>query len=778
MFCGMKPQSQIKRTLSESASIEYIRSLLENNETYNRSQLAEKICEHFAFYGPSGQKQLSGCMKALRRLEEADHFVLPEPRKINRPGSPQRMSEPVPFPLDVPERVDDISELKLIVVSSQEHMRIWNELMINEHPQGAGPLVGRQLRYLVDSPHGWLGGSGFAAAALQLADRDKWIGWNADERQAHLDLVVGMSRFLIRPSVHCCNLASKVLAMSVAALPVDFERRYGYRPCLIESFVDIDQFSGTCYRAANWIEVGKTKGRGRQDRFNQSALGIKAIYVYPLEKEFRELMGLSADAGCSALTPDQGLESDHWAENEFGGALLGDARLSKRLVNVAKEIAENPTRTYSGVAKGDWAKVKAYYRMIDQPEESAVNMANILAPHRERTVRRMMGQRTVLCIQDGSDLNYTNLNKCEGLGELVANQTGAKRRGLYLHSTLAVTPNGLPLGVLRSQCIAPEGKSQEEQRPAYAIPIEEKKTFSWIDHHRDLVSLSAGLPQTRLVHVCDREADFFEMFNEQRQNSSVDLLVRAKHNRNITEGPLKLFEAVRKAPVSSVVQVHIPRKSARPKKSKQKASPARSERMAELTIRSMHVSLPPAHYQSGKAPIELWIVHGLEENPPDNAQPVEWFLLTTIKITSGEKAEQCLRWYVLRWRIEDWHRVLKSGCRIEELQHKTTERLRRAIAINLVIAWRIMLMTLMGREAPDLPAEVLFSDIELKTLRAYAKKKRLKQPVLLNDAVRLVAKLGGYLGRKNDPPPGHQIIWLGYMVLQPMCMGFALQEDG
>ena len=236
-------------------------------------------------------------------------------------------------------------------------------------------------------------------------------------------------------------------------------------------------------------------------------------------------MGLSADADFSALTPDQGLESDHWAENEFGGAPLGDARLSKRLVSVAQEKAEMPSRAYSGVAKGYWPKVKAYYRMIDQPETSAVNMTNILAPHRERTIRRMMGQRTVLCIQDGSDLNYTNLDKCEGLGELVANQTGAKRRGLYMHSTLAVAPNGLPLGVLRSQCIVPKGKSEEEKRPTYAIPIEEKKTFSWIEHHRDLVSLSARLPQTRLVHVCDREADFFEMFDEQRRNSSVDLLV-------------------------------------------------------------------------------------------------------------------------------------------------------------------------------------------------------------------------------------------------------------
>jgi len=157
---------------------------------------------------------------------------------------------------------------------------------------------------------------------------------------------------------------------------------------------------------------------------------------------------------------------------------------------------------------------------------------------------------------------------------------------------------------------------------------------------------------------------------------------------------------------------------------------------------------------------------------------VEWFLLTTMEIGSAEDAERCLRWYCLRWRIEDWHRVLKSGCRIEDLAHESAERLRRAIAINLVIAWRIMLMTLLGRETPELPAEVLFSDIELRTLKAYAKKRGLTPPVLLGEAVRLVAKIGGYLGRNNDPPPGHQLLWQGYTEFQFMCAGFALLEDG
>lgn len=361
--------------------------------------------------------------------------------------------------------------------------------------------------------------------------------------------------------------------------------------------------------------------------------------------------------------------------------------------------------------------------MIDQPEESEVTLPHILAPHRERTIRRMMGQKTVLCLQDGSKLNYTNLDQCKDLGVLKANQTGAKTRGLNLHSTLAVEPNGLPLGVLKAQCIAPETKSPDDKRSPSAIPIEEKKTFVWIEHHRDLVKIAAEMPHTRLIDVCDREADFFELFDEQRQHSCVDLLIRAKHNRSISEEPFKLFSAAREAPVQSRIQVPVQRQSARPKKSKQKARPARTGRTAEMAVRTIQVQLHPPECFAERPPIEISLVHALEENPPADTKAIEWFLLTTMKVSSAAEAEHCLRWYTLRWRIEDWHRVLKSGCRIEDLAHKSAERLRRAIGINLVIAWRIMLMTLLGRETPELPAELLFSDIELQTLQAYAKKK-------------------------------------------------------
>ena len=718
----MNIQNQIKRALSKPETIEYVGHLLEEDEFFSRTELADFLCEEFGFQDPGGQNQRAGCLKGLRELEAKGWFQLP-PAEIQKCNpAPRRLPGPVPEPQAVPEEVGMVGGLELILVAQEGQMRIWNELMIREHPQGAGPLVGRQIRYLVGSAHGWLGAFGFAAPALQLAARDRWIGWDAEHRRAQLHGVVGLSRFLIRPSVECRNLASRLLSMSQQRLVEDFPQRYHYRPWLVESFLDRSRFSGVSYLAANWILVGQTQGRGRQDRFSKREETIKDIYVYPLEKDFRQRLGLPPGAGLGPLGPGDGLDGENWAKQEFGGAPLGDARLSARLVEIAVSKAEKPGRAFAGVAEGDWPAVKAYYRFIDHPDEEAVRVAHILQPHRERTVRRMKAQRTVLCIQDGSDLDYTSLARCEGLGIIGTNQTTAQSRGLHLHTTLAVAPNGLPLGVLRAQCLAPQSKSAADHRPSSAVPIEEKETYCWIEGLRDTMDLAAQMPQTRLITVCDREADFFELFAEQRGNPSVDLLVRANHNRVITEEPFKLFESIRQAPLQTKVQVHVPRQSARPKLSKKKARSKRPSRQTNLEVRYLQIQLRPPKYHSDKAPIDIWVIHAVESAPPEGTAAVEWFLLTTVPIFSPEDAIQCLRWYCLRWRIEDWHRVLKSGCRIEQVAHNTAERIRRAVAINLVIAWRIMLMTLMGRQTPPLPPEVLFSDIELQVLRAYAKK--------------------------------------------------------
>ena len=261
MLPGMNTQNQIKRTLSTSTSIEYIKHLLGSNEVAHRTDLAKRVCANFNFHDARGEMQTSGCLKALRELELLGHFDLPKAQHKGGKNTPRRLMKPVPLPVDVPSEVNAIKALELVRVQTAEQMRIWNELMLTEHYLGAATLVGRQMRYLIRSEQGWLGGIGFAAPALQLAARDQWIGWDKEQRQAQLHTIIGMSRFLIRSCVNCKNLASKVLGMSMAVIANDFDRRYGYRPLLVESFVDTEHYSGTCYQAANWLAIGETKGR-------------------------------------------------------------------------------------------------------------------------------------------------------------------------------------------------------------------------------------------------------------------------------------------------------------------------------------------------------------------------------------------------------------------------------------------------------------------------------------------------------------------------------------
>ncbi|MCP4897468.1 MAG: DUF4338 domain-containing protein, partial [bacterium] len=203
-------QNLIKRKLSQPESVVVVQQILEDNKEAPRSGIAKRVCQHFAFFNAWGNPQKSGCLKALRELERVGRFQLPEARRQSPQAGSRRRTEPVEEPRDLPSAAGQIQQLQLIRVQSDTEVRIWNELLIQEHPRGAGPLVGAQLRYLIGSEYGWLGGLGFSASALQLKDRDQWIGWDAQTRQQQLHRVINLSRFLIRPCVRCHNLASRV----------------------------------------------------------------------------------------------------------------------------------------------------------------------------------------------------------------------------------------------------------------------------------------------------------------------------------------------------------------------------------------------------------------------------------------------------------------------------------------------------------------------------------------------------------------------------------------
>ncbi len=297
--------------------------------------------------------------------------------------------------------------------------------------------------------------------------------------------------------------------------------------------------------------------------------------------------------------------------------------------------------------------IKAYYRLIDKPDSDAVTVENILQPHRRQTLRRMQGEKTVLCVQDGSTLNFAKRGKTEGLGIIGRNQTGAGTRGLNLHAT--VNTEGLPLGVLRAAFDAPQPSAERDK------PREKKKSYRWIQGLQDSAEAASALDGVQVVGVMDREADFVDLFVERRERApGVELLVRAKTNRVLGKDDTdKLFDKVRKSPVQGKRVIEVKRLSARIKASKQAARAVRPERQATVELRYLKVELPA----KGKNPVEATIVHVREKAPPPDAGRLEWFLLTTLPVESAEDAERILTWYGLRWRIEDYFRVLKSGCR-------------------------------------------------------------------------------------------------------------------
>ena len=750
----MYQQNQIRRTLTSAEGFSQLQGVLALQDYQNRTQLGHKVCESFGFYDARGQEQVAGTLKVLRDLQSAQKIDLPVSSRTVRTVQVRRLERAVVLPQAVPARVDRVDGLVLELVESEAQLRLWNELVAREHPRGAVVHVGCQLRYLAVSGHGYLGAVGFAASALTLRSRDEWMGWDAQLRQRHLHRVVGLSRFLIRPGVACKNLASKVLGLCLRRLPVDFERRYGYRPYLVETFVEAHQ-SGVSFRASNWRHVGETSGRGR---FGSASVdgGIKSVYVYELDKRWRDLLKIPRSRVVARAAGD-GLDLGNWAEQEFGGAPLGDERLSKRLVKSAGIQARQPMSAFPGAAGKERAAVFGHYRLIDKPDGSQVTPQNIVAPHRQRTVERMQGCEEVLCIQDGTDLNFADHGGCQGLGLISRNKASAGTLGIHMHSLLVVNEQGVPLGVPHIQY----GNLDDER----------KKTQRWVVGLQQSAALSAELDEVRVVSVMDREADCVEVFAAQRNLSGVELVVRAKHNRTQGQGKPKMFDAIRAQSAQAHLELPVSAQSARRSTRRQKARSKQSARLAKVELRWRTVQIG---MRNACQPLYMNLVHVFEPQAPSGAQPLEWFLLTTLPVGTVDEASAVIQRYVLRWRIEDWHRILKSGCKVEFLAHRRGERIERAVTINAVIAWRLAAMTLLGRETPELPMKVLFSDIEIGVLQDSARYWGEKIPDNVGAGVIAMAMLAGYLNRKNDPPPGYKKIWEGYIKLVHMTEGYEL----
>lgn len=721
----MNPPIPIKQRLAQSDNVALVHRLLGAQPAPSRTKLAHELCRRLDLRDPKGDWQIATTAKALRDLEAEGRWTLPPPLvPRTRPWSnaPARLSQRVAPARGVPAELDQFKSLELLEVATPEHLLVWNELMIREHPLHDARLVGRQFRYLLRSEHGWLGGIGFGSAALYLEARDTHLGWSEAQRTAQLPRVINMTRFLLRPGLRCANLASHVLGLCARRIAEDFERRYGLRPWLMESFVDPAAYEGTCYKAANWVHVGRTKGRGRNGA-HDAGKSCKDVYLYPLVADVHARLGVERFPW-TALAPHHGLEGDGWAEKEFGACELGDQRLTHRLVKIAAAEGAHPGASHTQAAGGNAHQAKACYRFLlnEAPE---MTVANLLQTHRTQTLRRCKSHATVLIVQDTTELIYSSRPRTTGLGRNKTNQTSTRVGCLNLHSSLALEPEGgLPLGVVRLHGYAPESAAGKDPHR----PIEQKESFRWIEAYQDANRIATLLPDTRVINVGDREADFYEMFDWRRRQpgrAKAHLLVRAQHDRLLTGTDAKLFAELRTAPVAGTVKIKVPRQREHFGKPSEPGRPGLPARQAQVELRYKEVALaaPDTPALRGRPPLRVWAIHLQEKNPPADATAVNWILLTTMQVASRKQALKCVRWYCRRWRIEEWHRVLKSGCKILEHQHRDAETLLRAIALDAVIAWRIMLLGLLGRTMPGLPADLLFDPCECEVLELLAGKK-------------------------------------------------------
>lgn len=720
----------INHTLNQPEAIAFIKETLQTNPLLTRSELARFLCEKFNFLNARGDIQKESCLTSLSGLARRELIVLPECQTTHSgKWNPNRLGQPIPVSPDIPESVEQINTIDLLVVDSANKplMQIYNELMCSEHPLGNKRIVGRQLRYLIKSEYGWLGAMAFSSSALYIEARDRWIGWQNDEIPENRDYVVNMSRFLIRNEIRCKNLATHVIGKSIKQLPLDYERLFGFKPMLIETFVDTEHYRGTCYKASNWLYVGQTKGRGRNDTSNENNKSIKDIYVYPLVKSFREQMGVavSRPPEIKALKATEGQDLENWALQEFGESVLGDERLTDRLIKIASNKGKAPGESYLKAAGGNKYDIKAYYNFLNN-ERDTISFESILAPHATKTIQRMKGQKKVLVIQDTTDLNYSSIKTCEGLGFIGTNQTGVVSQGLKLHSSFVVNDSGIPLGILKAKCYAQKlekvKKTKNERR---RTPVCEKESYRWIEHYKESVKIAELLPETELINVMDREGDMYELLEEvMRTDNRVPVLMRAKHNRKVVDSDLKLFDFMREQRVNFELSVKIPPRREQYYRDKQTVS-YYPERIARLEIRYKKVKLKPPESPiiKNRPVIPLWAIYLTEPNPPEGVDAINWFLITTMKVTDDETAINCIEWYRKRWRIEEFHRVLKTGCGIEKYQNKSAEVLKRLIAIDLVIAVRAMLLTLCGREIPGVSASELFDLTECQIISELSKKK-------------------------------------------------------
>lgn len=480
----------------------------------------------------------------------------------------------------------------------------------------------------------------------------------------------------------------------------------------------------------------------------------------------------------------------NWVVEETKTANLGDKRLTIRLGGMLEMLSRKPAESIPATSKG-WSETKAAYRFFDN---ESVTAEKILQAHQDATIERLRNEPIVLLPQDTTELNYSGMPQTQGLGKLHAET----QLGMHLHPTIAITPERMCLGIVDTQILIRAelhskrrydhllpiiafitlgypsqmmlfwsllaSKKLKIPRPE-SLPIEEKETIRWLNSYRVAQELAERLPETLIVSIADREGDIYELFVEtfdinSKKEQRAEFIIRCSKDRILKQDKRhteknklnnKLKKSAAESPVLGIIEFDM------------QSTKNRKSRHVTQEIRALTVTLKPAMRIGSKLPaVSINVVFAREINTPHAEKPIEWILLTSLPIDTAERAIQVITWYLCRWQIEIFFKIIKSGCRVEELQLQTVDRLKPALALYMIIGWRILAMTMLGRCCPDIACTTIFEEEEWRAVYVVVHRNSPPRiPPTLNEMIRMVASLGGFLNRKKDGDPGVQTIWIG-----------------
>ena len=458
-------------------------------------------------------------------------------------------------------------------------------------------------------------------------------------------------------------------------------------------------------------------------------------------------------------------------EDEFLDVALGDKRCDGRLRQVVAQLFASPGASIAAACKG-WKEAMAAYRLLGGARATP---AKILAPHQAMVLQRAQAERCLLVIQDTTEIDLTSKKTMTGRGPL----NDESRRGFFLHSLYAVSAAGLPLGMLGATILTRTDKDFGQSNTRKQKPIEEKESYRWLEGYLRTQEIARQLPEHEVISISDREGDIYEVFAGwqkagQEPGPRAQWIIRAQQDR-VLEGldrkaPQSLFAALASAPELGTIEFSVVARRQRKKSGGTSVQAVRSAREVRQRVRAMRVT-PRVPFRRGATlpEVSFWAVLTEEIDPPEGEEPLSWLLLTSLEVPDLEAARRIIALYLRRWDIEVFHRVLKTGCRVEQIQLQEQQVVHNYVTLSMIIAWRLLYLTHLGRHCPELPCSVVFTEAEWKStctvaaakgINDYKKSEPLREPSL-GEFIVLVARLGGHLGRNCDKPPGAQIMWQG-----------------